>query len=81
MIDKAVGLISDLVKSQGFLVVFLTGIFMWSQYNYVRLENKIDDCNRTVVRMYQEDRRELIGVLNQATEAITKLKEQGVCGE
>lgn len=78
MIDKAVELISELVKSQGFLVVFLTGILVWSQYNYIRLEDKIDVCNSNIVRMYEEDRRLLIEVLNSATEAIEEFNES--CG-
>lgn len=78
MIDKGIEFISELVKSQGFLVVFLTGILVWSHYNYTRLEDKIDECNAHVVRMYEEDRRTLIGVLNDATEAIEKFEEE--CG-
>lgn len=83
MIDKAVELISDLVKSQGFLVVFLTGVLVWSQYNYTRLEDKIDECNGSIVRMYEEDRQALIGVLNNATKAIEEFKEleEELCGK
>ncbi|MCB9352900.1 MAG: hypothetical protein H6573_36260 [Lewinellaceae bacterium] len=79
MVDRVVSLISELVKSQGFLVVFLTGVLVWSQYNYMRLEQKIDNCNQSVVRMYEEDRKVLIGVLNEATRAIEKIDE--LCGD
>lgn len=81
MVDKAIIFLSDLIKSQGFTVVLLTGILAWNQYNYVRLEDKIDVCNSSVVRMYAEDRLQLIGVLNEATETIQAAKKKIKCGD
>lgn len=81
MVDKAIIFLSELVKSQGFTVVLLTGILVWSQYNYVRLEEKIDTCNSAVVRMYEEDRKELMGVLNDATQTIQEAQKKIQCGE
>lgn len=75
MIDKAISFISELVKSQGFTVVALTAILAWSQYNYSRLEDKIDACNRHLVQMYQEDRVDLINLLNEAVKVIDKAKK------
>lgn len=72
MIDKGIKFISDLVKSQGFTVVALTAILVWSQYKYDQLEEKIQACNDAIISMYQEDRRELINVLNNAVEVIEK---------
>ena len=81
MVDKAITFLSELVKSQGFTVVLLTGILVWSQYNYIRLEDKIDTCNSSVVRMYAEDRTQLIGVLNQATQTIQEAQKKIKCGD
>jgi len=81
MVDKAISFLSELVKTQGFTVVLLTGILTWSQYNYTRLEEKIDTCNSSMIRMYEEDRRELISTLNEATHTIQEAKKKIKCGE
>ena len=78
MVDKTIQFISQLVKSQGFTVVALAAILAWSQYKYDRLEDKIHECNRTMVMMYQEDRRELINVLNNAVQIIESIE---LCGQ
>lgn len=70
MVDKTIQFISQLVKSQGFTVVALAAILAWSQYKYDRLEDKIHECNTTMVSMYQGDRRDLILLLNEAVEVI-----------
>lgn len=81
MVDKAIIFLSELIKSQGFTVVLLTGILVWNQYNYIRLEEKIDACNSAVVRMYAEDRIQLISVLKDATQTIQEAQKKIKCGE
>jgi phosphoglycerate-specific signal transduction histidine kinase len=65
--------IIESVKRQGFSWL-LTALAVWFFYNQTQtMQQKIDDCNNTIIEMYQNDRETLIKVLQTNTDALEKL--------
>lgn len=81
MVEKTINFINELIKSQGVALAVLIGILLWNQYNYIRLEEKMEICNNSVIRMYAEDRTELINILTKSTETLQAAQKKIKCGE
>lgn len=88
MINKyLIPFINDVAKSQGMAIAVLLVFTAWftytdyiaraDQYRKIQaLERRIEDCNEQQILLLQEERKELINVINEVSNVLVDISEK-----